>query len=140
MTLRDFDICPRHIGGMEFNLPIPLDEVEIFSILELANRADQGDFADANPQQSQNIDDVEWCTEVLRHLYGRFEKEVRRRRDRATDESGLQVLGDKEWSIEAAEYLGLLVEAGDDHVTVPRSLYGIEKHNFKILRSIYKGE
>lgn len=140
MTLRDFDVCPRHVGGMEFNLPIPLDEIEIFSILELANRADQGDFDAANRQQRQNIDEVEWCTSVLRHLHKRFDNEVHRRRHSAVDESDVEVRNVKKWSVEAAEYLGLLIEDEGDHFTVPSSLYAVEKDNINTLRAIYKGE
>lgn len=139
MALRDFGINPRHIGQLNFNLPLPLDEIEIYSIVKLADDAEAGLFDPNTRDREENISKVEWCIDVLRSLGDRFEKEMQRRNESSAKRGGVHVLGPEDDDFRAIEYLGLVMRI-DEHVCeVPSKLLEAEEENIRLLGEIYAG-
>ena len=69
-----------------FNLSLPLDSIEIYGIVKLADGEHAGLFRRDYPSRRSNLAEAEWCADVLRFLGERFDSEVQmRQRDAVAD-------------------------------------------------------
>lgn len=148
MTLRDFQVNPRHIGQENFNLPLLLDEIEIFSIVKLADSFEAGLFDnraddDSDATRRKTLSEVDWCIDVLQHLGERFEKEMHRRNHNSAERTGTEKLNFTTWSAEdvaAVAYLGIVIEEDNNTFNLPVGLFEAEEQNIQLLSRIFAGQ